>query len=259
MSIIYFFVALLSTIAGSMAGLGGGVIIKPVLDFLGDYNLATIGVLSSFTVFSMAVVSIIKQLTYKNKFDIKNTGALAIGSILGGLLGQKLLTFILNNITSRSVSLIQSGVLAVLLIFVYIYINNKEKFKSFKIDNFILSIVIGIFLGAIAAFLGIGGGPINVAFLTIFFSMDAKNAARDSVMIILFSQAAKLLTITFGTGFSGYDLTMLPYMIFGGIFGGFIGAKFNRMFSNKIILRVFNVVVVLIIGLNIYNFIISLK
>ncbi|ELC8429423.1 sulfite exporter TauE/SafE family protein, partial [Clostridium perfringens] len=149
----------------------------------------------------------------------------------------------------------QSGILALLLIFVYIYMNNKEKFKSYKIDNFILSTIIGIFLGLIAAFLGIGGGPINVAFLTIFFSMEAKNAARDSVLIILFSQASKLLTIAFGTGFSGYDLSMLPYMIFGGVLGGFIGAKFNRIFSNEIILRVFNTITILIIGLNIYNFI----
>ena len=81
--------------------------------------------------------------------------------------------------------------------------------------------------------------------------MEAKNVARDSVLIILFSQASKLLTIAFGTGFSGYDLSMLPYMIF----GGFIGAKFNRIFSNEIILRVFNTITILIIGLNIYNFI----
>ncbi len=48
---------------------------------------------------------------------------------------------------------------------------------------------------------------------------------------------------------------MLPYMIFGGVLGGFIGAKFNRIFSNEIILRVFNTITILIIGLNIYNFI----
>lgn len=255
MVLIYFLVALLSTICGSMAGLGGGVIIKPVLDFLGDYNIETIGVLSACTIFSMALVSVIKQLSYKSKIDIKNTGLLGIGSVIGGLLGQKLLTFILKIVQGRIVSLVQSGILALLLIFVYIYMNNKEKFKSYKIDNFILSTIIGIFLGLIAAFLGIGGGPINVAFFTIFFSMEAKNAARDSVLIILFSQASKLLTIAFGTGFSGYDLSMLPYMIFGGVLGGFIGAKFNRIFSNEIILRVFNTITILIIGLNIYNFI----
>ncbi len=104
----------------------------------------------------MALVSVIKQLSYKSKIDIKNTGLLGIGSVIGGLLGQKLLTFILKIVQGRIVSLVQSGILALLLIFVYIYMNNKEKFKSYKIDNFILSTIIGIFLGLIAAFLGIG-------------------------------------------------------------------------------------------------------
>ncbi len=58
----------------------------------------------------------------------------------------------------------QSGNLALLLIFVYIYMNNKEKFKSYKIDNFILSTIIGIFLGLIANIFRYWGGPINVAF-----------------------------------------------------------------------------------------------
>ncbi len=78
----------------------------------------------------MALVSVIKQLSYKSKIDIKNTGLLGIGSVIGGLLGQKLLTFILKIVQGRIVSLVQSGILALLLIFVYIYMNNKEKFKS---------------------------------------------------------------------------------------------------------------------------------
>ena len=112
MVLIYFLVALLSTICGSMAGLGGGVIIKPVLDFLGDYNIETIGVLSACTIFSMALVSVIKQLSYKSKIDIKNTGLLGIGSVIGGLLGQKLLTFILKIFQKPSNKIIELEITA---------------------------------------------------------------------------------------------------------------------------------------------------
>ena len=81
----------------------------------------------------MALVSVIKQLSYKSKSDIINTGLLGLGSVIGGLLGQKLLTFILKIVQGRIVSLVQSGILALLLIFVYIYMNNKEKFKVTKL------------------------------------------------------------------------------------------------------------------------------
>ena len=80
MNLLYLFIALGATTLGSMAGLGGGVIIKPILDFLGDYNLSTISVLSSFTVFSMAIVSIIKQIRYKFKIEVRKTVLIGIGS-----------------------------------------------------------------------------------------------------------------------------------------------------------------------------------
>lgn len=71
MMLIYFLVAVMATTIGATAGIGGGIIIKPILDFMGGYNLETIGILSSFTVFSMAIVSIIKQIRYKVKIEIR--------------------------------------------------------------------------------------------------------------------------------------------------------------------------------------------
>ena len=38
MYLLYFFVALVATTIGSMTGMGGGVIIKPAMDFIGTYN-----------------------------------------------------------------------------------------------------------------------------------------------------------------------------------------------------------------------------
>lgn len=253
MSIIYFCVALLATILGSMAGLGGGVIIKPVLDFLGHYDINTIGLLSSFTVFAMAVVAIMKQFQHKFKVNLKSTISIALGSIAGGNLGQSLLEKIILITNENLVQIVQAIFLVLLLTFVILYMNNTEKFKNYHVKNPILCFTLGLILGSLAAFLGIGGGPINVAFLTIFFSMEAKEAAVNSVLIILFSQASKILTIASGTGFSSYDLSMLYFMIPAGVIGGFIGSKLNLIASNKVIIRVFNIVVLCVIFLNIWN------
>ena len=69
--LIYFALALFATTVGSLTGMGGGVIIKPLMDVLGDYNVQTIGIVSSITVFSMAVVSVIKQLKSKTAIPFK--------------------------------------------------------------------------------------------------------------------------------------------------------------------------------------------
>ena len=55
-------------------------------------------------------------------------------------------------------------ILGILLVASVIYINLKNA-KSFKVKNPICIILVGLALGFIASFFGVGGGPINVHFL----------------------------------------------------------------------------------------------
>lgn len=254
MQIIYFLVALFSTIVGSSAGLGGGIIIKPVLDSLGDYALPTINLLSSSTIFIMSIVTVFYQLKKKDKINPKNTIVVATGSVVGGIIGQKLMNFILSkDINIGLINNIQSIIIIILLISVFLYMRNKGNIKSYKINNILAIGLLGLFLGAISAFLGIGGGPINVAAFTILFSMTANEAARNSILVIFFSQGSKIISIAVTTGFSSYKLDMLPYMLVGGVFGGIIGYKINKSVSEKSIIKIFNSVTLSIILLNLYN------
>lgn len=254
MQIIYFLVALFSTILGSSAGLGGGIIIKPVLDSLGDYALPTINLLSSSTIFIMSIVTVFYQLKKKDKINPKNTIVVATGSVVGGIIGQKLMSFILSkDINIGLINNIQSIIIIILLISVFLYMRNKDNIKSYKINNILAIGLLGLFLGAISAFLGIGGGPINVAAFTILFSMTANEAARNSILVIFFSQGSKIISIAVTTGFSSYKLDMLPYMLVGGVFGGIIGYKINKSVSEKSIIKIFNSVTLSIILLNLYN------
>lgn len=259
MELICFIVAIIATTIGASSGIGGGVIIKPVLESMNIFTLPTVNFLSSATIFAMAVVSIAKQIKQKDKINFKNTSILAIGSIIGGIVGQKILRVLVSMSKDTSgISILQSIMLIVLLLFVFIYMRYKNKLKTYNLKNRFIIILIGIVLGAIAAFLGIGGGPINVAIFAIFFEMEAKEAARNSIIVIFFSQGAKILSVAFTTGFAVYNLTALPLMIIGGILGGFIGYKLNKTVSEKNILRMFNIVLILIILVNIYNIIAAL-
>lgn len=254
MQIIYFLVALFSTILGSSAGLGGGIIIKPVLDSLGDYALPTINLLSSSTIFIMSIVTVFYQLKKKDKINPKNTIVVATGSVVGGIIGQKLMSFILSkDINIGLINNIQSIIIIILLISVFLYMRNKDNIKSYKINNILAIGLLGLFLGAMSAFLGIGGGPINVAAFTILFSMTANEAARNSILVIFFSQGSKIISIAVTTGFSSYNLDMLPYMLVGGVLGGIIGYKINKAVSEKSIIKIFNSVTLSIILLNLYN------
>ena len=75
-----------------------------------------------------------------------------------------------------------------------IYTIYKAKIKTYKVENAIVCVLIGVFLGIMSSFLGIGGGPINLVVLFFFFSMSTKIAAENSLYIIFFSQIASLVS-----------------------------------------------------------------
>lgn len=235
-----------------MAGLGGGVIIKPILDALGNYDLVTISILSSGTVLAMAVVSTIKYI--RAGFNLnRNMYVLTIGSIVGGAFGKELFSIFVSNVDASLVKGFQAVILAILL-FIVIF---KDQLPKIQITNLIMILLIGILLGTIAAFLGIGGGPINVAILCMLLGFNTKDAAVISIFIILFSQLSKLVLIYFDTEFVIYKLTMLWFMIPGGILGGIIGSKLNRKLRDNHINIVFKIMLVFIIVLNFCNAIIA--
>lgn len=254
MQILYFLVAIISTIIGSSVGIGGGVIIKPALDALSSYSLPTVNLLSSSTIFVMSIVTVFYQLKKKDKINPKNTIVVATGSIIGGIVGQKIMNLLLSTgINISIINNIQSIMLILILLIVFLYMKNKEKVKTYNINNILIIGILGLVLGAISAFLGIGGGPINVAAFTILFSMSANEAARNSILVIFFSQGAKIFSIAATTGFSSYNLEMLPIMLVGGVMGGILGYRLNKSVSEKNIIKIFNIVLISIILLNIYN------
>ena len=81
----------MASISGAICGIGGGVIIKPVLDLLQVDSVATISFLSSCTVLAMSCYSVLKNLSNSdNRIDLRITTPLAVGAAAGGLVGKQL-------------------------------------------------------------------------------------------------------------------------------------------------------------------------
>jgi len=69
--LIYSLIIFFATFLGAFVGLGGGVIIKPLLDLIGHDSIATVNFISAFAVFSMSISSTIKHIKAKTKIDFK--------------------------------------------------------------------------------------------------------------------------------------------------------------------------------------------
>ena len=254
MQFLFFLICFGASIIGAICGIGGGVIIKPIMDVVGDFSVHTIGVIASIAVFTMAFVSILKQTKSKTKIPFGTAIPLSIGSVIGGISGERFFSFIVNLLRADGVvKIVQNIVLTVLILWVFIYMNNKNKFKRREFKGVVPELLTGLFLGMSSAFLGIGGGPINVSVITFVFSLPIKTATICSLMTILFSQFSKLITIYFTKGFSDLDFAVVMVMVFAAIIGGFLGAQLNKNLSEKTVSKAFNFLLIIVLCLTIFN------
>ena len=146
-----------------------------------------------------------------------------------------------------------NGLLAVLILCVYLYMKHKANIRGLQLSGVPVSLAAGCFLGICSSFLGIGGGPINVALIIYLYSVSTKMATVCSLMTILFAQISKLVTVALSTGFLVYDLSVAPVMVVGAIAGGFLGASLSKRFSEAGVERAFNCVQLLVLAIALFN------
>lgn len=256
--LIFFIVSLFASSIGAVFGIGGGVIIKPILDSLNIMKVTKISFLSSCTVLSMSLYTFINsKLSKTSLVDTKIATPFALGAVLGGLIGKILFSYTIHFFNNQNIAgIIQSSILIILLIFTVMFtIKNmsKNKIKPMHINNIFLSAIIGMVLGLLSSYLGIGGGPFNIAFLYIFFAMDNKTAAENSLYIILFSQISSVLTTLIKNEIQNINIYILIVMIIGGIGGGIIGRKISKKLNSSSFDKIFIIILILIIFISIYN------
>lgn len=255
MYIIFLLISFLASIVGAICGIGGGVIIKPVLDATGIMGVSSISFLSGCTVLSMSVFSVFKSMLKDNSsVNIRIATPLAIGASIGGVLGKALFQYIYIIFPDEGkVGATQAIVLVFITAGTLIYTINSNKIKTHKVQNIPVCIVIGLLLGLLSAFLGIGGGPINIILLAYFFTMETKQAAINSLYIIMFSQLASLISTLATSSVPEFDIIVLVLMVLGGITGAMSGSRINKLITSKGVEKLFVWLMVIIVLINIYN------
>lgn len=254
MNLLYFLVSLLASVVGGICGVGGGVIIKPVLDATGTMSVSGISFLSGCTVLSMSLISFLKNRRNKGVIDIKISTCLAVGAIIGGLSGKSLFDLLKAAFQNENrLGAVQAGLLILVTLGALMYSIYSEKIRTHHIKSITVCCMIGLVLGMISSFLGIGGGPINLTVLFFFYSMDTKKAAANSLYIIMFSQIASLFQTILGHTVPSVSLVLLALMVLAGALGGIIGSHINKNIASRTVERLFIGFMIMIVGINIYN------
>ena len=251
-----FLVCLCSTMIGAISGIGGGVIIKPMLDMLiAGQSMAAISMISSCGVLSMSLLSVLRNARAGEKRQRLRAFALplAAGSTCGGVAG-KLLFNLLKAWVNADAAVKTTQNLCLLAVMIAVFLLGLRKTERRETTpGTVPSLLVGLALGLVAAFLGIGGGPLNMAVLTLLFGLSHKEGALYSLFIIVFSQTAGIVTSLLTPGYDIPALSLIVTACCAGIGGSLIGRTLVKRMSDRAVVILYRAALVYIMAICVVN------
>ena len=222
-------------ILGSMIGLGGGIIVVPVLTFFG-FTPTLAASNSLFAAFSNAVAS---TFSYSRQKRIEYSLGLKLGllTIPGTILG----AYISSDVTPGIFKILFGLVLisSAFYIFIRKRIETKEKVVNKQIMLF--GVAASFFAGIISSFFGIGGGIIFVPLMVVGMGMAMKKAAPTSQFILLFASLSGVIVHSI---LGHPDFLQAGFLAIGSFFGGLVGARLSLEIKERFLQILVSVIII---------------
>ncbi len=222
-------------VLGSMIGLGGGIIVVPVLTFAGfPPTLAASN--SLFAAFSNAVAS---TISYSRQKRIEYCVGLKLGllTIPGTILG----AYVSSDVTPGIFKILFGLVLVASSVYIFLRKKITTKDHTISAKAIILSIGASFFAGIISSFFGIGGGIIFVPLMVVGMGMSMKNAAPTSQFILLFASFSGIIVHSM---LGHPDFLQSGLLAVGAFVGGLVGARLSLEIKERSLQILVSIVII---------------
>lgn len=257
--IVCLIVSVAAAFAGSLLGLGGGILFVPIMLFLADhfvgFSWATPQAIVGLSLLSMVFTTLSSSISnYRRKLiDTKLTLYLITGSIPGGILGSYLNRFIhVDNFP------LYFGSLLMLISLLFFIKPSTSKMRSrigvpreATIDGvhytyfirFLWPFLISFFVGSLSGLFGIGGGSMVVPTMILLFGVPAHIAIATSLGMIIFTSSVGSIThIMLGH----INWQYVAYILAGAWIGGWLGARVNQIMKARTLIIMLQVFLILV-------------
>jgi len=234
--IVGFFVGILI----GMSGVGGGVLLLPVLIFgLRVPPIMAVGSDAVFNFFTKIPASLmhLKKGTVRRKVVI----ALATGSIPGSIAGVKLLMHIRHLYGNGVNSFIKTAV-GVLLIIIPLLLLFQRRIEE-RVANrpptakgFVGMALIGLVAGFLVGMTSVGSGSIIMMLMLLFYSFPPKvNVGTDIVHAVVLTGVTGLMHFRLGNVDPGLVVSLLIGSIPGGLLGSHLATRVPMLWLRRIL------------------------
>lgn len=258
--IICMLVGILTAFVGSLVGLGGGVILIPILLYLhqmqADFAWATPQAIVGISLVVMVFTALSSTISYHRmgRVDYRTGVLFLVGSIPGGIIGSWL-----NQYIKVSHFSLYFGFMVIIISLLFLikrkprnvkktgkwpervyHIEGKTYYYSVNVwIAFLLSLIVGILSGLF----GIGGGSIMVPAMILLFGFPAHIATATSMFMILF---ISLISASTHIVLGHVDWNYVIFFIPAAWVGGKLGVRLNRHLHGKTLEWILRIVLMFI-------------
>jgi hypothetical protein len=223
-------------VLGSMIGLGGGIIVVPVLTFFGfpPTLAASNSLFAAFTNATASTISYSRQKRVEFSLGIK-LGLLTIpGTVLGA--------YISSDVTPEFFKILFGFVLIASAVYIFLRKKIETKEKILSKQMMVFAVGASFFAGIISSFFGIGGGIIFVPLMVVGMGMAMKKAAPTSQMILLFASLSGVIAHSI---LGHPDFTQAGFLAIGSFLGGLVGARLSLDIKERYLKIIVSVVILI--------------
>lgn len=259
--IISLFIGLLSAFIGSLVGLGGGLILVPMLLFLGKttstFAWATPQAIVGISLITMIFTGLSSTRGYLRlkRVDMKTGLLFLTGSIPGSIFGAWSNQFF----NTKQFSL-YFGILMI-IVFGLLFLDreklmrkkkefNPDRLRTFTVDgetfqyeiNIIPAFILAFIVGTLSGLFGIGGGTISVPAMILFFGIPVQIAIGTSMFMIFFISLISTITHSF-LGHMMFFQAL--YFIVGAYLGGTLGVRVSQHLKGNVLEWLLRIVILI--------------
>lgn len=252
-----FSIGVIASIIGALLGIGGGVIIVPLLVLFLKMSMQNAVAISLTTIVSIGLIVSVYNL--KNRLvDVKLALILEMSTALCAIIASQLATDINSNMLKGIF-----GFFLVLMSFLmwkplhFCFKNQNGRMRCsyfdpelkrriyYNIKNLKIAILASSFAGISSGLLGIGGGVLKVPILNEICKVPMRVAtATSNLMVGITALAAGLVYSR-----NGYlNLNFVPWIVSGAVIGSGVGIYIKRHLDNRAIKELFSALM-LIVGI----------
>ncbi len=244
--------------SSGMLGIGGGVIFVPALYFLlplvgvAEAVIPSTAIATSLFSGSFSAASSAYNHIISKNCEIKKAFFLASGSVISATIIPRLVVTLNPDILKT--------VLVIVLFFVAIkLLTSNHNNEAVYVLKDIYLIVVGLIVGTLSAFCGMGGGVILVPALIYFTNIGMKKSVGTSALVVAITMSTATINYAMlSIDKTGLSESIIKYSVgipfaFGAFWGARIGVKYVNKFSTSTLKKIFSVFLLFMIFSMVYK------